>query len=167
MAKKLNLKDWSEKSLTTDDWNFSDYTNLPKSAISRVYQWELDRELGSGKGPFGKDAANKKWLANVAKGNYEDLPVATVTNQSGASFKTGKDGGNGKKGTDKSKGKCDGKSPVTPPGARRMVFEPPRTWGLWKLSQVTNLGYYWTLVRVNGLVVNRTYIVPHGWYQFR
>lgn len=94
MAKKLNLKDWSEKSLTTDDWNFSDYTNLPKSAISRVYQWELDRELGSGKGPFGKDAANKKWLANVAKGNYEDLPVATVTNQSGASFKTGKDGGN-------------------------------------------------------------------------
>ena len=94
MAKKLNLKDWSEKSLTTDDWNFSDYTNLPKSAISRVYQWELDRELGSGKGPFGKDAANKKWLANVAKGNYEDLPVATVTNQSGTSFKTGKDGGN-------------------------------------------------------------------------
>ncbi len=92
MAKKLQLKEWSEKSLTKDDWNFTAYANLPKSAISRVYQWELDRELGSGKGPFGSDAGNKKWLANVAKGNYSDLPVADVTSQSGSTFKTGKDG---------------------------------------------------------------------------
>ena len=92
MAKKLTLKEWSEKSLTKDDWNFSPFSKLPKSAISRVYQWELDRELGSGKGPFASDANNKKWLANISKGNYEDLPVANVTSQSGATFKTGKEG---------------------------------------------------------------------------
>ena len=92
MAKKQNLKEWSEKSLTKDDWNFSVFKKLPKSAISRVYQWELDRELGSGKESFASDANNKKWLADVAKGNYEDLPVANVTSKSGTSLKTGKDG---------------------------------------------------------------------------
>ena len=92
MPRKLTLKEWTEKSLTKDDWNFSPFVKLPKSAMSRVYQWELDRELGSGKGPFGSDAKNKKWLADVAKGNYENLPVSNVTSQSGATFKTGKEG---------------------------------------------------------------------------
>ena len=75
---KLDSKDWSEKTLTKDDWNFSAYKKLPKSALSRIYQWELDRELGSGKGPFGKDPKNRRWLAQVAKSkNYTDLPSAT------------------------------------------------------------------------------------------
>ena len=88
---KLDLKDWSEKTLTKDDWNFSAYTKLPKSALSRIFQWEIDRELGSGKGPFGKDPKNKKWLAQVAKSkNYTNLPSATVTSSSGATHKTGK-----------------------------------------------------------------------------
>ena len=76
----------SVPSLGTDS-----FKKLPKSAISRVYQWELDRELGSGKGSFASDANNKKWLADVAKGNYEALPVANVTSKSGTSLKTGKD----------------------------------------------------------------------------
>ena len=87
MAKKQTLKEWSEKSLTKDDWNFSVFKRLPKSAISRVYQWELDRELGSVKDPLPSDANNKKWLADVARGNYEDLPVANVTSKSGTSLK--------------------------------------------------------------------------------
>ena len=90
---KLDSKDWSEKTLTKDDWNFSAYKKLPKSALSRIYQWELDRELGSGKGPFGKDPKNRKWLAQVAKSkNYTNLPSATVTSSNGTTHKTGKDG---------------------------------------------------------------------------
>ena len=90
---KLDSKDWSEKTLTKDDWNFSAYKKLPKSALSRIYQWELDRELGSGKGPFGKDPKNRWWLAQVAKSkNYTDLPSATVTSSNGTTHKTSKGG---------------------------------------------------------------------------
>jgi len=92
MASKLDLKEWSEKSLSQDDWNFSPYYDLPKTALSRVFLWELDRELGSGKGPFNQDANNKKWLTEVAKGNYEDLSTATVSTKNGLNFKTGKEG---------------------------------------------------------------------------
>jgi hypothetical protein len=86
---KLDLRDWSDKTLTKDDWDFSQYAKLPKSAISRIYQWELDRELGSGKGPFGKDAANKKWLAQAGK-NFTELPNAPVVSSTGSTHKTGK-----------------------------------------------------------------------------
>ena len=88
MASTLNLKEWSEKSLSKDDWNFSPYNKLPKSALSRVFLWELDRDLGSGKGPFNQDTNNKKWLADVAKGKYEDLPAANVSSKNGLNFKT-------------------------------------------------------------------------------
>ncbi|MCH2379207.1 MAG: hypothetical protein MK236_07280 [Pedosphaera sp.] len=88
---KTDSKDWSLKTLTKDDWDFSGYKKLPKSAITRIYQWELDRELGSGKGPFGKDSKNKKWLAQVAKSkNYTELPNATVTSSNGTTHKTGR-----------------------------------------------------------------------------
>ena len=92
MASKLNLKEWSEKTISQDDWNFSPYFDLPKTALSRIFLWELDRELGSGKGPFGKDASNKKWLTEVGKGNYKDLSTATVSAKNGLNFKTGMDG---------------------------------------------------------------------------
>ena len=92
MASKLNLKQWTEKTLSKNDWNFSPYKKLPKSALSRVFLWELDRELGSGKNTFNHDTDNKKWLAEVAQGNYEDLPVANVAAKSGLNFKTGKEG---------------------------------------------------------------------------
>ena len=88
---KTGSKDWSLKTLTKDDWDFSGYKKLPKSAITRIYQWELDRELGSGKGPFGKDSKNKKWLAQVARSkNYTELPNATVTSSNGTTHKTGR-----------------------------------------------------------------------------
>jgi hypothetical protein len=88
---KTDSKDWSLKTLTKDDWDFSGYKKLPKSALTRIYQWELDRELGSGKGPFGKDPKNKKWLAQVAKSkNYTELPNATVTSSNGTTHKTGR-----------------------------------------------------------------------------
>ena len=88
---KTDSKDWSLKTLTKDDWDFSGYKKLPKSAITRIYQWELDRELGSGKGPFGKDSKNKKWLAQVARSkNYTELPNATVTSSNGTTHKTGR-----------------------------------------------------------------------------
>ena len=88
---KTDSKDWSLKTLTKDDWDFSVYRKLPKSAITRIYQWELDRELGSGKGPFGKDSKNKKWLTQVTKSkNYTDLPNATVTSSNGTTHKTGR-----------------------------------------------------------------------------
>ena len=86
---KLDLKEWSLKTLTRDDWDFTPYAKLPKSAINRIYQWELDRELGSGKGPFGKDAANKKWLASVNR-SHNALPSAPVVSSSGTTHKTGK-----------------------------------------------------------------------------
>ncbi len=82
-------KSWTESSLTREDWDFTAYKKLPNSAISRIYQWELDRELGSGKGPFAKDAANKKWLSNVARNkNYTDLASAPVVSSSGTTHKT-------------------------------------------------------------------------------
>ncbi len=88
---KIDSKDWSLKTLTKDDWDFSVYRKLPKSAITRIYQWELDRELGSGKGPFGKDSKNKKWLTQVTKSkNYTELPNATVTRSNGTTHKTGR-----------------------------------------------------------------------------
>ena len=88
---KTDSKDWSLKTLTKDDWDFSGYKKLPKSALTRIYQWELDRELGSGKGPFGKDPKNKKWLAQVARSkNYTELPNATVTSSNGTTHKTGR-----------------------------------------------------------------------------
>ena len=88
---KTDSKDWSLKTLTKDDWDFSGYKKLPKSAITRIYQWELDRELGSGKGPFGKDSKNKKWLTQVARSkNYTELPNATVTSSNGTTHKTGR-----------------------------------------------------------------------------
>ena len=88
---KTDSKDWSLKTLTKDDWDFSVYRKLPKSAITRIYQWELDRELGSGKGPFGKDSKNKKWLTQVTKSkNYTELPNATVTRSNGTTHKTGR-----------------------------------------------------------------------------
>ena len=92
MASKLNLKQWTRKTLSKDDWNFFPYNKLPKSALSRVFLWELDRELGSGKNTFNHDTDNRKWLAEVAQGNYEDLPVANVAAKSGLNFKTGKAG---------------------------------------------------------------------------
>ena len=86
---KTDSKDWSLKTLTKDDWDFSGYKKLPKSAITRIYQWELDRELGSGKGPFGKDSKNKKWLTQVARSkNYTELPNATVTSSNATTHKT-------------------------------------------------------------------------------
>jgi hypothetical protein len=86
---KLDSKDWSEKTLTENNWNFSAYAKLPKSALSRIYQWELDRELGSGKGPFGKDPKNKRWLAQAAQSkNYTNLPNATITSSKGTTHKT-------------------------------------------------------------------------------
>ena len=88
---KTDSKNWSLKTLTKDDWDFSVYRKLPKSAITRIYQWELDRELGSGKGPFGKDSKNKKWLTQVTKSkNYTELPNATVTRSTGTTHKTGR-----------------------------------------------------------------------------
>ena len=92
MASTLNLKEWSEKTISKDDWNFSSYKKLPKSALTRVFLWELDRDLGSDKGPFGQNANNKKWLTEVAKGKYEDLPAATVSAKNGLNFKTRMEG---------------------------------------------------------------------------
>ena len=92
MASRLNLKQWTEKTLSKNDWNFTPFINLPKSALSRVFLWELDRELGSGKNTFNQDTDNRKWLAEVAKGGYEDLPVANVAAKNGLNFKTGKTG---------------------------------------------------------------------------
>ena len=92
MASNLNLKEWSEKTLSKDDWNFSHFKQLPKSALSKVFLWELDRELGSGKGPFNQDEENKKWLADVSKGHYANLPVAPVTSKKGQTVKTNRTG---------------------------------------------------------------------------
>ena len=92
MASKLTQKDWTEETLSQEDWDFSQYNKLPKSAITKVFLWELDRELGSGKGPFGQDTNNRKWLTKVAKEGYEDLPVASVSSKNGSGFKTGKEG---------------------------------------------------------------------------
>jgi len=94
MASNLNLKEWSKNSLSKDDWNFLPFKQLPKSALTKVFLWELDRELGSGKGPFNHDAENKKWMAEVARGHYSDLPVAPVTSKKGQSIKTDRIGSN-------------------------------------------------------------------------
>ena len=85
----MTNKKWTINSLTRDDWDFSCYKKLPSSAISRIYLWEMDRDLGSGKGPFAKDPANKKWLASLSKEKtHTILPNAPVVSSSGTSHKT-------------------------------------------------------------------------------
>tara|TARA_Y100000588_G_scaffold91385_1_gene98688 strand:- start:5999 stop:6667 length:669 start_codon:yes stop_codon:yes gene_type:complete len=60
-------KKWTKKTLRKEDWDFSALAKLPKTAINRVFLWELDRELGSGQGPFTSKAENRAYLAAARK----------------------------------------------------------------------------------------------------
>ena len=96
---KLKLKEWDAKSLKRSDWDFSKLAGLPPLAVSHIYLWELDRELGSGKGPFLDEAANRAFLESLKKSGKRNgrLPSVEVKAKSlrkkGASFAASADCG--------------------------------------------------------------------------
>ena len=61
------LKKWPKKDLCKEDWDFSGFAKLPKTTINRIFLWELDRELGSGQGPFLSKKENRDYLAKARK----------------------------------------------------------------------------------------------------
>lgn len=50
--KVVYLKAWEKSSITPDDYDFTALADWPKKALEVAFCWELDRELGSGRGPF-------------------------------------------------------------------------------------------------------------------
>ena len=61
------LKSWGKETLKKPDWDFSEFSRLPKTAVSRIFLWELDRELGSEKGPFLSEKANHDYYVKCKK----------------------------------------------------------------------------------------------------
>jgi hypothetical protein len=56
-----------KKELASEEWDFSVLEKAPRTLVHRAMQWELDRELGSGKEPFLKSAECRKALAAGGK----------------------------------------------------------------------------------------------------
>ena len=52
-----------KKELASEEWDFSVLEKAPRTVIHRALQWELDRELGSGREPFLKSAECRRALA--------------------------------------------------------------------------------------------------------
>ncbi|MEE2947901.1 MAG: hypothetical protein VX392_06260 [Verrucomicrobiota bacterium] len=53
-----------KKELDNQEWDFSVLEKAPRTLIHRALQWELDRELGSGREPFLKTAECRRALAS-------------------------------------------------------------------------------------------------------
>ena len=53
-----------KKELANEEWDFSVLERAPRTVIHRALQWELDRELGSGREPFLKTAECRRALAS-------------------------------------------------------------------------------------------------------
>ena len=53
-----------KKQLANEEWDFSVLEKAPRTLIHRALQWELDRELGSGREPFLKTAECRRALAS-------------------------------------------------------------------------------------------------------
>ncbi|MDP6795155.1 MAG: hypothetical protein QF721_05475 [Verrucomicrobiota bacterium] len=53
-----------KKELTNEEWDFSVLEKAPRTLIHRALQWELDRELGSGREPFLRSAECRRALAS-------------------------------------------------------------------------------------------------------
>ena len=62
MRRKVNI--------INEEWDFSVLENAPRFLIHRALQWELDREIGSGREPFLKTSECRRALSNpnVLKG---------------------------------------------------------------------------------------------------
>ena len=63
------LKAWKKSSLAREDYDFTPLANWPKEALNVGWLWELERELGSGRGPFYP--AWQKWASHESKGKPE------------------------------------------------------------------------------------------------
>ena len=53
-----------KKQLANEEWDFSVLEKAPRTLIHRALQWELDRELGSGRAPVLKTAECRRALAS-------------------------------------------------------------------------------------------------------
>lgn len=49
---RVTLKRWSKSSLARDDYDFSGLGDWPKHALNMAFFWELEREMGSSRGPI-------------------------------------------------------------------------------------------------------------------
>ena len=59
----IKLSNEQKKELASEEWDFSVLEKAPRTVIHRALQWELDRELGSGREPFLKSAECRRALA--------------------------------------------------------------------------------------------------------
>ena len=50
--------------IANEEWDFSVLEKAPRALIHRALQWELDREIGSGKEPFLKTAECRQAMSN-------------------------------------------------------------------------------------------------------
>ena len=46
------LKKWTQRNLKPEDYDFLPLQDSPRHVLAAVWHWEVDRELGSRKGPF-------------------------------------------------------------------------------------------------------------------
>ena len=58
-----------KKELANEEWDFSVLERAPRTLIHRALQWELDRELGSGREPFLRTAECRRALASGRQGS--------------------------------------------------------------------------------------------------
>lgn len=73
----VRLKAWTAGTLKREDWDFSPLADWPEDALRKAWDWELERELGSGHGPAIKamkppakpapPMLKSYWLGELAK----------------------------------------------------------------------------------------------------
>jgi hypothetical protein len=72
---RVTLKAWAKSSLVREDYDFSALADWPKQALKVALLWELDRELGSGRGPFYNE-----WRIHELKQNkHAKAPVSPTS----------------------------------------------------------------------------------------
>ncbi len=49
---RVTLKAWEKSSLAREDYDFSVFADWPKHVLNMAWLWELEREMGSTRGPF-------------------------------------------------------------------------------------------------------------------
>ena len=75
-----------KKELASEEWDFSVLEKAPRTVIHRALQWELDRELGSGKEPFLKSTEGRKALAAKGQGSASGVVELGKANEKTVPF---------------------------------------------------------------------------------
>ena len=57
------LKKWTQRNLKPEDYDFLPLQDSPRHVLAAVWHWEVDRELGSRKGPFMVNKQCMLWMS--------------------------------------------------------------------------------------------------------